>query len=203
MEYQIAQNKLQILSGRLHYLLLISVGLLISNIFLVWLVGWSFAHQKRTIVPADMRQSFTVSDSTIDASYLRQMALFFIAERLNITPSNIDQNHSIILQYTDSRFYHKFVDILDKERQAIIKQNISSVFYPEEVIPNTKELSVLTNGSLIHWVGNMALAPAKKSYIVKFSYRSGYLKVLSFSEITEIEQAEGAVRIKKEDNNGN
>ncbi len=192
MEYPAAQNKLQALSGRLHYLLLISIGLLISNIFLVWLVGWSFLHQKRTIVPTEISRSFTVSDVTVDASYLCQMALFFVNERLNITPTNINQNHNIILQYTDPLFYHEFVGILSKEKQAVTKQNISSVFYLEEIIPNTKDLSVSIKGSLMHWVGSLALAPVKKSYILRFSYRAGVLKVLSFSDVavTEAEQIE-------------
>lgn len=198
MKYETAQTELQILKSRLHYLLLISVGLLISNIFLGWLVGWSFLHQKRTIVPAEIRQSFTISDSTVDASYLRQMALVFVGERLNITPGNIDQNHNIILQYTDPRFYHDFVSILGKEKQAVMKQNISSVFYPEEIVTNSGELSVLIKGSLMHWVGNSALVPVKKNYIIKFCYRSGDLKVLSFAEITEAEQKE---TIQKEENN--
>ena len=188
MEYHIAQNKLQALSGRLHYLLLISIGLLISNIFLVWLVGWSFLHQKRTVVPTEISRSFTVSDTTVDASYLCQMALFFVNERLNITPTNINQNHNIILQYTDPLFYHEFVSILGKEKQAVIKQNISSVFYLEEIIPDTKGLTVSIKGSLMHWVGSLALAPAKKSYILKFTYRAGVLKVLSFSDIAEVGQ---------------
>lgn len=185
MQYTVAQEKIQFLSRMLRYFLLISIGLLISNIFLTWLVGWSFAHQKRTIVPAIISKSFTVSDTTVDASYLRQMALFFTSERLNITPSNINQSHTTILQYTDSKFYHEFTSILSNEKQAVIKQNISSVFYPEEVIPNSGDLSVVINGSLTHWVGNVALSSARKSYQLKFSYRSGNLKVLSFSEIKE------------------
>ncbi|HJZ24045.1 MAG TPA: type IV conjugative transfer system protein TraE [Candidatus Babeliales bacterium] len=192
MEFQTAQTKLQILSGRLHYLLLISIGLLISNIFLVWLVGWSFLHQKRVIVPVEFKQPFAISDAKVDASYLRQMALFFITERLNITPTNINQSHNLILQYTDSRFYHEFANILDKEKQAVLKQNISSVFYPEEVIPNIKELSVLIKGSLAHWVGNTALAPTKKNYVIKFHYKSGDLKVVSFFETSNTEQVSNA-----------
>jgi len=183
MEYKTAQTKLKILSGRLHYLILISAGLLISNILLVWLTSWSFLHQKRTIVPLNIKQAFTISDSMVDASYLRQMALVFVAERLNITPSNIEQSHNIILQYTDPKFYHEFVRVLAQEKQAVSKQNISSVFYPEEVMPDTKELSVLIKGSLMHWVGSSGLVPVKKIYILKFCYRLGDLKVLSFSEV--------------------
>ncbi|CAL7962424.1 conjugal transfer pilus assembly protein TraE [Gammaproteobacteria bacterium] len=185
MEYRAAQTKLQILHSRLHYLLLMSVGLLIANVSLVWLVGWSFLHQKRTIVPTEISSSFTVSDTAVDASYLCQMAMFFVNERLNITPANINQSHNIILQYTDPLFYHEFIDILGKEKEAVVKQNISSTFYLEEIVPDTKKLSVEIKGSLMHWVGNLALAPVKKDYILKFSYRAGVLKVLYFADIAE------------------
>lgn len=190
MEYPTAQNKIKELNSRLHYLLLISICLIISNIFLVWLVGWSFLHQKRTIVPAQIKQAFTISDTVVDASYLRQMALFFVGERLNITPSSIDQNHNVLLQYIDPKFYHTFVRILVNEKQAVMKQNISSVFYPDEIIPNVNDLTVLIKGSLIHWVGGLSLTPTKKYYLLKFSYRSGNLKVLSFFENTAKEQTE-------------
>lgn len=187
MEYQTAQTKVQMLSGRLHYLLLISIGLLISNIFLVWLVFWSCTNQNRTIIPVEMSQAFTVSSSSVDASYLRQMALFFIGQRLNITPTNIDSNHAILLQYTDAKFYHDFVSILHQEKQEVKKQNISCVFYPEEIFPDPKVMKVLIKGSLMHWVGGLALAPTKKSYAITFNYKSGYLKVLSFADITQQE----------------
>lgn len=189
MKYQTAQTEIQILSGRLHHLLLISTGLLIANIFLVWLASWAFLHQKRTIVPAEIRQSFTISDSVVDASYLQQMALMFVSQRLNITPSNIDHNHGVILQYTDHKFYHALVGILAQEKQAVLKQNISAVFYPEQVIPNVQDLSVMITGSLVHWVGAAALAPVKKTYIIRFTYQSGILKVRSFTMHSDAKDA--------------
>ena len=147
---------------------------------LVWLACWSLSHQKRVVVPADFKQPYIISDSTVDASYLRQMALFFVAERLNVTPANISQSHDLVLQYTDSRFYNEFLGILAKEKEEIIKQNISSVFYPEEVLVDPKELNVLIKGTLSHWVGETSIAPIKKNYIIKFNYQSGNLKIKSF-----------------------
>lgn len=182
MEYEAAISKILLLSRRLNYMFFISLGLLISNIFLIWLVSWAFVHQKRTIVPAEIRQSFTISDATVDASYLRQMALLFTAQRLNITPTNVSQNHSFILQYTDPRYYHDFVAVLNTEKQEIIKQNISSVFYPEEVIPDISKMKVLIKGTLTRWVGSLSLPQIKKRYVITFGYNSGNLKVLSFAE---------------------
>jgi len=185
MDFKAAISKIQLLSERLNYTLLISVGLLISNLLLIWLATWSFIHQKRTIVPAEIRESFTISDATIDASYLRQIALLFAAQRLNITPSAINQNHSVILRYIDPGFYHDFIGILNTEKQAVLKQNISSVFYPDEIIPDVKSLSVTLKGTLARWVGGLTLPVVKKNYVISFSYKSGELKVLSFSEKLE------------------
>jgi conjugal transfer pilus assembly protein TraE len=185
VEFKAALSKLEVLSGRLHYLLLVSLGLLISNIFLVWLVSWSFLHQKRTVIPMSVHAPFTISDYRVDASYLRQMALFFVAERLNLTPDNIKQAHEVILQYTDPKFYHEFFKVLNQEQQEVEKQKISSVFYPSEVIPDPSGLKVLIKGSLSRWVNSLALPVVKKSYLIKFTYSSGILKVLSFSELGE------------------
>lgn len=182
MEYKIAKSKIQILSQRLHYMLFISVGLLILNISLVGLVAWSVMHQKRTIVPVSITQGFTVSDYVVDSNYLRQMALFFVAERMNLSPASITQAHAIILQNTDPDFYHEFIAILTEEAKEIVKQNISSVFYPTDIHVNTHNLSVLVKGSLSRWVGSLALEPIKKSYLLTFTYHAGCLKISSFVE---------------------
>lgn len=186
MDFKVALAKIQLMSKWHRYMLLISAGLLASNIFLIWLVSLAFVHQKRTIVPTYIQERFTISDTAVDASYLRQMALLFTTERLNLTPTNVAQNHSIILQYIDPKFYHDFVLVLNTEKQEVIKQNISSVFYPEEIMPNVTNKSVEIKGTLVRWVGNLNLPSVKKHYIVTFSYTSGNLKVLSFNEKLEV-----------------
>jgi len=49
----------------------------------------------------------------------------------------------------------------------------------------------------MHWVGSSALVPTKKNYILKFSYRAGVLKVLSFSDVVEAEQIEKTAESEK------
>jgi conjugal transfer pilus assembly protein TraE len=194
MEFKVAQTIIQNLSGRLRYMLLMSVGLLISNIFLICLMWWSLVHQERIIVPVDVKEAFTVSANRVDASYLRQMAIFFCSARLNITPSNVKENHKIVLQYTDQEFYNKFVSILSSEEEEIVKQNISAVFYPEEVIPDPQKTTVLIKGTMARFVGNVALPVVKKNYLLKFSYRNGNLKITEFVGASEIieENKEGS-----------
>jgi len=185
MEFEVAKTIIQKLSGRLHYMLLMSVGLLVSNIFLIFLVWWSLVHQERIIVPVDVKEAFTVSANKVDASYLRQMAIFFCSARLNITSSNVKENHKIVLQYTDQELYNKFVSILSSEEEEIIKQNISAVFYPEEVIPDPEKTTVLIKGTMARFVGNVPLPTIKKNYLLKFSYQNGNLKITEFADVSE------------------
>lgn len=185
MEFKVAQTVMQKLSGRLHYMLLISLGLLVANVFLIFIVWWSLVHQERIIVPVDIKAPFTVSGSKVDGSYLKQMAIFFCSARLNITPSNVKENHTIILQYTDQKLYHKFISILTSEATEIVKANISAVFYPEEIIPDPEKITVLIKGTMARFVGNVSLPTIKKSYLLKFSYRNGNLKITEFADVSE------------------
>lgn len=184
MEFKTAVSKLEALTLKNSFLIFLCLGLLVSNISLVCLVGWSIMHQKRTIVPV-VDRSFTVSDYRVDNSYLRQMALFFVAERLNILPTNVKTSHNILLQYTDPEFHHDFLKLLSDEEEEIIKQNISSVFYVEEVIPDASNLQVEIKGTLNRYVGSLSIPPVHKKYLLKFTYKSSFLKVLSFTEIGE------------------
>jgi len=185
MDFKAAQTSIQDLSDRLRYMRLISIGLLASNVFLIFLVWWSLARQERIIVPVDVKEAFTISGSRVDASYLRQMAIFFSSARLNITSSNVKANHKIVLQYTDQELYNKFVSILSTEEEEIIKQNISAVFYPEEVIPDPQKITVLIKGTMARFVGNVPLPTVKKNYLIKFSYRNGNLKITEFADVSE------------------
>jgi len=181
MKFAASQTKLEQLTNRLHYLLVMSIGLLVANVFLVLLAGWAFWRHTTLVVPTEISQPFTIANSAVDASYLQQMALFFISERLNITPQNVEHGHKIILQHTDAAFYNQFVGILNKEKESVMKQNISSAFYPQEVLVNSKQLLVKVKGSLAHWVGSTPLVSSEKHYVIKFTRRGGRLKVASFA----------------------
>lgn len=185
MEFKTAKTKIESLSERFYFVLLVCVALLISNVLLVGLTAWSFTHQRTTIIPAVLTKPITVSNYSADTSYLRQMGLFFATERLNLTPENVKQNHKILLQYTDPKFYQEFFKILDQEQETIIKQKLSSVFYPTAVIVDPGKLIVYLKGTLNRSVGSLALNSMPKSYLIKFSYSSGILRVRSFSSIGE------------------
>jgi conjugal transfer pilus assembly protein TraE len=111
------------------------------------------------------------------------MSLFFLTERLTVTPSTVKGQHQLLLSMTDSVFYANFSALLASEASAIEKQKISSVFYPQTIQVNPDTLSVVITGTLHRFVGERALAPTDKTYRLQYGYRQGQLAVREFSEM--------------------
>lgn len=55
--------------------------------------------QRTAVTPMGFNASFAVSQNSADASYLQQMALSFIALRLNVSSETVDASHQALLQY--------------------------------------------------------------------------------------------------------
>ena len=55
--------------------------------------------QRTAVTPMGFNVPFAVSQNSADASYLQQMALSFIALRLNVSPEIVDASHQALLQY--------------------------------------------------------------------------------------------------------
>ena len=183
MEFNTAKRKIAELSVRLNYSILLIAGLVICLIIVLMMLRSALNTQKTIVVPATIRQPFTISQAGIDNSYLKLMGTNFAMQRLSVTPDTVEANHKTLLQYTDPKFYHGFLDILNREAETIEKQKISSVFYPTEVVASSKKLAVLIKGELQRWSASVPLKTYNKTYLVKFSYRNGNLKILSFAEL--------------------
>ena len=183
MDHKIALSRLQRLSHRLNAWVLLSVVLLISNVLLASLCWYTAIHQRRTIVPVTITKALTVSDSQVDGNYLQAMALFFINQRLNVTPETIVANHRLLLSYTTPVFYHTFEQILAQETRQVKADKISSSFFIRSSHTYPAVLRVIVRGLLKRWVGERALESVVKTYVLTFHYHGGRLTVATFSEL--------------------
>jgi len=143
-------------------------------------------HKTTVVVPAHINKHFTVSYETVDQSYILQMARFILSLQLNVTPSNVVDNHNLILSYVSSNQYHSLLEILKEDENAIISSKISSVFYPQgTAVVDMNHLAIRISGVLKKWVGERELEPKKATYEIDFSYKNGTLLVQSINELQE------------------
>jgi conjugal transfer pilus assembly protein TraE len=182
MNHQLLQSKLSKLSARLNFMVVLVLGLLISNVGLSYFAVYALKNQKREVVPFVGNSGYVISDTEVDGHYLNLMAENFIYARLNVTPKSVKQNHKHLLDYIDSSIYSSFKEKLQKEEQVIQKKEIASSFDMTDVQSDNQALVSKVTGHLKRHVGYRALPEADKTYLIKYKYQLGKLTITGFSE---------------------
>ncbi len=93
--------------------------------------------QRTAVTPMGFNVPFAVSQNSADASYLQQMALSFIALRLNVSPEIVDASHQALLQYIRPGAQNQMKVILAEEAKLIKKDNVNSAFFQTSVQKGT------------------------------------------------------------------
>lgn len=84
--------------------------------------------QRTAVTPMAFNAPFAVSQNSADASYLQQMALSFIALRLNVSSETVDASHQALLQYIRPGAQNQMKVILAEEAKRIKTDNVNSAF---------------------------------------------------------------------------
>jgi len=182
--YGIALDQVKLLN---QLLLIGFIASLLSSIILGLCLYRAIGTKTITFVPPVMTQQSSISAVRPDDAYLEMMSLYYLGLKLNVNPSNVHYYHQLLLIYADPSDYSHIYKILDNEEQAIVKEKISSVFYPDEVTVNPETLTVRVAGKLVKTVGVRPLKPHYYIYEIPYSYDNGLLK---FKDMYRIEKQE-------------
>jgi len=168
-------------------LLVIVAGLLLLLVLLsLVLIKQAGQKERILIVPPLLEKSFWVDTNRVSATYLEQMASFFAQLALTVSPSSVDKNHEVLLQYTHPLGYGKLKADLLQKSEKIKAQHVSTVFYPVSFDVNTQDFSVIITGDFMRLIGQEKLPALRKRYRVNFVYNQGQLTVNTFKEIEDV-----------------
>lgn len=182
MDFQIQESRLSQVSARLNLMVVLVLGLMLSNIILAYMALHGLKHQKREIVPFGSSKGYVLSEASVDVHYLNLMAENFVYTRLNVTPDNVGKNHGQLLNYVDSLIYAPFKKKLAKEESVIKSKKISSVFEITDVNSNSTELFTVLKGNLKRYVGYRALNAEERIYRIQYRYQQGQLTITGFAQ---------------------
>ena len=108
MEFKVHQHRLTQLSSRLNWVVMLTLGLVVSNLMMVGLVCYTTLHRRIEITPFFGNMRYEKSDTALDASYLRLMSENFLYARLNVTPEIVKRHHQHLLKFVDASHFKAF-----------------------------------------------------------------------------------------------
>ena len=120
--------------------------------------------------------------NSADASYLQQMALSFIALRLNVSPEIVDASHQALLQYIRPGAQNQMKVILAEEAKLIKKDNVNSAFFQTSVRVWPQYGRVEIRGIRKTWIGNSEPFTDIKHYILILKRENGVTWLDNFGE---------------------
>lgn len=139
--------------------------------------------QRTAVTPMAFNAPFAVSQNSADASYLQQMALSFIALRLNVSSETVDASHQALLQYIRPGAQNQMKVILAEEAQRIKNDNVNSAFFQTSARVWPQYGRVEIRGVLKTWIGDSKPFTDIKHYILILKREPGvYLVLFSFEE---------------------
>lgn len=138
--------------------------------------------QRTAVTPMAFNAPFAVSQNSADASYLQQMALSFIALRLNVSSETVDASHQALLQYIRPSAQNQMKVILAEEAKRIKNDNVNSAFFQTSVRVWPQYGRVEIRGVLKTWIGDSKPFTDIKHYILILKRENGVTWLDNFGE---------------------
>ena len=146
----------------------------------------SVAGSERTIlVPPEVHQTFWVSGQKVSTEYLQEMAYWYSGLALNVTPHEADYHKNLFLKYAAPSEYGRLQAEFGARTEFIRKNNASTQFSPQSVMPDEAAMKVALTGVLLTWVGDKKASEKQTTFVVGFRYLNGRLHVSEFKETSD------------------
>lgn len=175
------QNLNQLLKQRNFAGLLVG-GLLLSNLFLS-LKLLKYDEQWILIPEFDTDHRVALSASTYSDQYLIDWASSLTSDLLTVNPATVKQKTKRFLEVTGSS-HGNFEKVLKKKAQTLIKEGISTVFYPKVFKVQRSAQKVLVEGTFMTFFGQDK-KPIIEKKVFSIEYKRGPKGVILVEEFKE------------------
>ena len=177
---------------------ILAIGFICLGLFLLLSLATNFMQgvnnyrlqneQKIAVTPMLYNAPFAVSQNQSDASYMQQMALSFVALRLNVTPETVDASHAVLLTFVKPAAQNELKIKLAEDAKRIKSNNVNSAFYQTsvKVFPASNRIDI--RGELKTWIGNSQPYTEIKHYVLELQREDGITWLARFGEVTNENQ---------------
>ena len=165
------------------FILLVLVISLVVNLLLAIKVVLTMDRVRTIVAPPSVNQTFWVDDTGVSKEYLNQMALFFVQLNFNVTPANVDYQHTQILKYTSASGYSQLDRDLRTTANNIKQTNVATWFAPTYVGSDEKSKTTVVDGEFVVTQGTNVIQREQKSVQIQFAFEGGKISVVSMKDL--------------------
>jgi conjugal transfer pilus assembly protein TraE len=185
MECAVQQGRVSRFLAQLDLMVVLVVGLLLSNLLTGALAWYTTLHQKVEVTPFFGTAGYQKSDASVDSHYLSMMTENFMYARLNLTPETVRANHKRLLSFAGVKYYPKLLDMLNKEARVISNKKTSSYFEIKDMQLDETNLSCTVTGKLKQAVKSHAVHEENATYYLQYQYHLGRLALIAFTRLEQ------------------
>jgi type IV conjugative transfer system protein TraE len=186
---------------------------LIASFIVLTLLIIILVTKSRTVilVPSNLQTEMRLStDGKASKTYIEQFARDIMHTMLNVTPSSIKYASKSILKISSPKLHKTLSHQFAVYEKDVINKNISTYFSLHTItFPTEDNLSVLTEGEMITFIGKDIVSKQNRKYKLRFELNGTKIFLIGFNEVEELsnlqleaiteEQYEEDLRKAKED----
>ena len=161
------------LSSQLNAWIRIAVLMGVSTLILSVCVFYKT--EKVILVPPHITKSFWIRGDEVSKSYLEEMGVYMTKLLLDLSPSNLDHNHRVLLRYATPEAHGKLEKQFFEEAQEYKGLQLTTHFKPVSVTANPQKLEVEVKGTLTSFVASKEVKSTQEILCLKFTHRGNGL----------------------------
>lgn len=170
--------------AHIRFLRLTVGGLVLICIFLALLAFKLVGSEKTVMVPPEIHKSFWVNEDNMSPDYMDEMASFFAGLELNVTPSNVDYNNSVLLRYADPAVYGQLESDGKVAAEKIKRDSLATRLFIQQIHSDAANRQAAVCGVLDTTVSDKSGGSRQSCWVVGFAYSNGRIYVKHFRETT-------------------
>lgn len=179
-----ALNERDALKAQLRFHRVMNVGLLVTELCTIGLVGYLLLRDNVKIVPPEVKRPYELGVHYANRDYLTDMAGYVLDRVLTVTPDTVDYNNRVILRMADPSGYGELKSSLEAASLRVKKERISTVWVPKREEVSERSMRVKVIGKLKTYIADKLTSERDKEFIVEFrSTISGRLYVAKVQEV--------------------
>jgi type IV conjugative transfer system protein TraE len=150
----------------------------ILNIILAILLYTNFNYEKVIIVPSsNPENSYWIKNDTISPEYMEAMGRDLLYLSLNVSPETVKRQYEAFLKFVTPNLRSYIVEDLKKSAENIVTNDISQVFYIDQMKAIIAKQTIYASGYLKTYVNNQQVTNVQQLYKIQFKNEDLTVKV--------------------------